>query len=124
MGNGLRKERSKKRDGKEEERFSRPSQMKVEMEGPGGVGKSSLSIRYVQVLFSFSSVFSFIYFLFLFLKDFFSFSFSQGNFVEYYDPTIDDSFEFSSLLFDFLLFLFFHPQVHQSQLPKTDHFVG
>ena len=51
MGNGLQKERKKKRVGEEE----RPLiYLNITFQGPGGVGKSSLALRYFQVLFSFS----------------------------------------------------------------------
>ena len=71
MGNGLQKERSKKRAGKE-----RSSSLRIAFQGPGGVGKSSLVCRYVQVLFFFFCFFFFFesilkdYLLFLFLRVF------------------------------------------------------
>ena len=75
MGNGLLKERPKKRvveerrpkKEEEEERFFRPSQMEIALDGFGAVGKSSLIIRFVLVLFFFF-FFSFSFFFFFFLK--------------------------------------------------------
>ena len=95
MGNGLRKERSKKRDGKEE---GRPSHLKIAFQGPGGVGKSSLLIRYVQVLFSFSFLFSFFFLkiFFLFLRTFFW----RRNMIQ----QLMTSLNFLLLLFDLLFF--------------------